>query len=79
MTPLGLVPGASLPSSSWSIVHEDPHLLIVDKGSGLLTVPGRGEGKEDSLVTRLRTAGYSEVEHVPHRALLTPLIFPNIF
>ncbi len=69
MTPsLGLVPGASIPSSTWRLVHEDPHILIVNKGPGLLTVPGRGPGKEDSLVTRLREAGYSEIEHVPHRA-----------
>ena len=42
-----LVPGASLLSSTYKVLHSDDALLVVDKGAGLLTVPGRGEGKED--------------------------------
>lgn len=35
-------------------VHEDEHLLVVDKPSGLLTVPGRGAALQDCVVSRLR-------------------------
>ena len=33
-------------------IHEDPHLLVLDKPAGLLCVPGRGEDKQDCLSTR---------------------------
>jgi tRNA pseudouridine32 synthase/23S rRNA pseudouridine746 synthase len=33
-------------------VHEDPHLLVLDKPAGLLCVPGRGEDKQDCLSAR---------------------------
>jgi len=36
------------------IIHEDEALLIVNKPSGLLSVPGRLEEHKDSLETRLR-------------------------
>lgn len=36
------------------ILHEDRHLLAVDKACGLLTVPGIGPGKADCLVARLQ-------------------------
>jgi len=36
------------------VVYEDGHLLVVNKPSGLLTVPGRSAALEDSVVTRLR-------------------------
>lgn len=35
-----------------TLVHEDPHLLVLDKPSGLLCVPGRGEDKQDCLSAR---------------------------
>lgn len=35
-------------------VHADKALLVVNKPSGLLSVPGRGPGKEDCLVARVR-------------------------
>ena len=64
---LGLIAGASLPHATWQTVLDDNHhLLVVDKGAGLLTVPGRGEGKQDSLLTRLREAGHA-ISHAPHR------------
>ena len=35
-------------------VHEDAHLMIVHKPSGLLTVPGRSASLQDCVVSRLR-------------------------
>lgn len=34
--------------------HADEHLLVLDKPSGLLCVPGRGEAKQDCLSERVR-------------------------
>ena len=48
------------------MVHEDDDLIVVDKSSGLLTVPGRGAHKADCLVSRLR-ATIGEDVGVPHR------------
>lgn len=36
----------------WSPVYEDAHLIVLDKPSGLLTVPGRGEHLQDCLIHR---------------------------
>lgn len=36
------------------IVHEDPEFVVVNKISGMLSVPGRGPGKIDSVATRVR-------------------------
>jgi tRNA pseudouridine32 synthase/23S rRNA pseudouridine746 synthase len=33
-------------------LHEDTHLLVLDKPAGLLCVPGRGEDKQDCLAAR---------------------------
>ena len=35
-----------------TVVHEDPHLLVLDKPAGLLCVPGRGADKQDCLSAR---------------------------
>ncbi len=35
-----------------SILYQDDHLLVIDKPAGLLSVPGRGEDKFDSVATR---------------------------
>jgi tRNA pseudouridine32 synthase/23S rRNA pseudouridine746 synthase len=59
--------GASLPSATWSVVHCDEAVLVVDKGCGLLTVPGIGPEKADCLLARVTAAGYPEVRHAPHR------------
>ena len=59
--------GASLPDSTFRPVLIDEHMLIVDKGPGLLTVPGRGEGKEDCLISRLQAEGYDGIQHAAHR------------
>lgn len=44
------------PAEALTIVHVDDHLLIVDKPSGLLSVPGRGETKQDCVITRLQAS-----------------------
>lgn len=36
------------------VLHEDPYLLVVDKPSGLLSVPGRLSEHRDSLLIRLQ-------------------------
>jgi tRNA pseudouridine32 synthase / 23S rRNA pseudouridine746 synthase len=43
-----------IPESEPSVVYEDAHLLIVNKPSGLLSVPGRSGLLRDSVATRLR-------------------------
>jgi tRNA pseudouridine32 synthase/23S rRNA pseudouridine746 synthase len=35
-----------------AVVHEDAHLLVLDKPAGLLCVPGRGDDKQDCLSAR---------------------------
>ena len=37
-------------------VHQDDAVLVIDKPSGLLSVPGKTEGRSDCLQTRLRAA-----------------------
>jgi tRNA pseudouridine32 synthase/23S rRNA pseudouridine746 synthase len=46
----------SPPQTPLDIVHEDSDLLIVNKPSGLLSVPGKGEELADCLLTRLEVA-----------------------
>lgn len=36
------------------ILYQDDDMLVVDKASGLLSVPGKGEGKADCLISRLQ-------------------------
>lgn len=36
------------------IIHADPHLLVLNKPSGLLAVPGRGSDKQDCLSSRVQ-------------------------
>lgn len=36
------------------ILYRDEHILVVNKQSGLLSVPGRGEDKQDCIVTRMQ-------------------------
>lgn len=43
------------PHVSLDIVYEDNYLLLVNKPSGLLSVPGRGEDKQDCLITRIQS------------------------
>jgi tRNA pseudouridine32 synthase / 23S rRNA pseudouridine746 synthase len=39
-------------SEALALVYEDPHLLVFDKPSGLLSVPGLGPDKQDCLSAR---------------------------
>jgi tRNA pseudouridine32 synthase/23S rRNA pseudouridine746 synthase len=36
------------------IIHEDPHFVVVNKASGMLSVPGRLPEKKDSVANRVR-------------------------
>ncbi|PLX60675.1 pseudouridine synthase [Sedimenticola selenatireducens] len=42
------------PDAGLDIIYQDDALLILDKPSGLLSVPGRGEEKQDSLALRVQ-------------------------
>ncbi len=53
------------PTGPLVIIHEDRHLLVVDKPAGLLSVPGKLEGREDCLITRLQAARWDAL--VVHR------------
>lgn len=44
------------PPDAPRIIHADHEILVVDKPSGLLSVPGRGPDKADCLIERLRGA-----------------------
>ncbi|MDE3120532.1 MAG: RNA pseudouridine synthase [Paracoccaceae bacterium] len=40
------------PDEPLNIVHVDPHLLVLNKPAGLLSVPGKGEHLADCLIAR---------------------------
>lgn len=42
------------PAEDIVVVHVDDQLLVVDKPSGLLSVPGRGADKQDCVISRLQ-------------------------
>jgi tRNA pseudouridine32 synthase/23S rRNA pseudouridine746 synthase len=42
------------PHRGLAIVHEEENFLVLDKPSGLLSVPGRGEDKQDCLASRVQ-------------------------
>jgi tRNA pseudouridine32 synthase/23S rRNA pseudouridine746 synthase len=44
------------PAAALALLHEDAHLLVLDKPSGLLTVPAKPPGPADCLEARLRAA-----------------------
>jgi tRNA pseudouridine32 synthase/23S rRNA pseudouridine746 synthase len=44
------------PDTPLRILHEDAAIIVVDKPAGLLTVPGKLDGRQDCLVARLRAA-----------------------
>lgn len=44
------------PQDPLDIVHEDHEILVVNKPSGLLSVPGKGEDLADCLLSRLAVA-----------------------
>lgn len=54
------------PQEPWlDLVYEDPHILVVNKPSELLSVPGRDPAHHDSLLSRVR-AGHPDAA-VVHR------------
>lgn len=55
-----------MPLTHIRIVHQDHALLVVEKPSLLLSVPGRAEDNRDCLVSRLQAHGYPEARIV-HR------------
>jgi tRNA pseudouridine32 synthase/23S rRNA pseudouridine746 synthase len=42
------------PDSGLTLWYQDDYLLVVDKPAGLLSVPGRGEGRQDCLSLRVQ-------------------------
>lgn len=44
------------PQDPLDILHEDSDIVVVNKPSGLLSVPGRGEHLADCLITRVQAA-----------------------
>ncbi|MFN5995965.1 MAG: RluA family pseudouridine synthase [Paracoccaceae bacterium] len=44
------------PDTPLQFLHEDAQILVLDKPAGLLTVPGKLEGRQDCLITRLQAA-----------------------
>lgn len=50
-SPFVYAPAPGLPA----LVHLEEHLAVVDKPSGLLSVPGRGEAHRDSALVRLES------------------------
>ena len=49
-----------MPLSSIEIIYADAHILVVNKPTLLLSVPGRAEDNKDCLVTRLQENGYPD-------------------
>jgi len=52
-------PYTTSPEHRFTLIHADEALLVVNKPSGLLSVPGRGADKQDCLISRVQT-GYPE-------------------
>ena len=44
------------PDVPLSVLHEDRHIVVVDKPAGLLSVPGKLEGRSDCMIGRLQAA-----------------------
>ncbi len=42
------------PGQAVAIVHADDALIVVDKPAGLLSVPARGEARQDCLASRIQ-------------------------
>ncbi|MCU0815893.1 MAG: pseudouridine synthase [Cypionkella sp.] len=53
------------PDVPLAFVHEDAQVLVMDKPAGLLTVPGKLEGRQDCLISRLQAARWDAL--VVHR------------
>ena len=66
------------PDRGLDLIYSDQFLLAVNKPSGLLSVPGRGEDKADSMATRVQ-AEYADalVAHRLDRDTSGLLVFPK--
>ena len=66
------------PDSGLEVIYLDKYMIAVSKPSGLLSVPGRGEDKADSLSTRVQ-AEYPDalVAHRLDRDTSGLLLFPR--
>lgn len=66
------------PNSGLDIIYQDQYLVAVSKPAGLLSVPGRGEDKADSLATRIKVE-YADalVAHRLDRDTSGLLVFPR--
>lgn len=49
-----------MPLSQIPLLYQDSHLLVVNKPTLLLSVPGRAEDNKDCLISRLQQNGYPE-------------------
>lgn len=49
-----------MPLSNIQILHQDAAVLVINKPTLLLSVPGRAEDNKDCLITRLQENGYPE-------------------
>ena len=56
------------------VLHEDAHLVVFDKPSGLLSVPGRGPDKQDCAATRAQ-AMYADARVVHRLDMATSGLF----
>ena len=48
-------PSSGTPEKVFSLIHVDRSLLVANKPTRLLSVPGRGPDKQDCLVSRIQT------------------------
>ncbi|WP_235662902.1 pseudouridine synthase, partial [Pseudomonas coronafaciens] len=55
-----------MPLSNIRIIYQDAAVLVIDKPTLLLSVPGRADDNKDCLITRLQENGYPEARIV-HR------------
>lgn len=53
------------PDTPLQILYEDATILVLDKPAGLLSVPGKLEGRQDCLISRLQAARWNAL--VVHR------------
>ena len=49
-----------MPLSNIQILHEDAAILVINKPTLLLSVPGRADDNKDCLITRLQQNGYPD-------------------
>ena len=51
---MSATPHSVLAEQEFKLIHADQTLLVLNKQSGLLSVPGRGEEKQDCLIRRVQ-------------------------